>query len=629
MTSFADHVSLEQENFNGLFARGLSDTTGDSFFTDCLNNKYTEGDVLSRDGLSLSFSKSNIVRIAVYKRLNESPRFIILDTSGNLYDSLFPNNPIYTDATFLDFSGVSINNRYYITPHNRQSGIANKSVLVYEGSGTARLAAGLAPSGFTLGAANSASAGNCEAGYHLLAVAYLTSSGFITAPGPTLFALLLCTGGFKIDLSALPIGPSGTVARVLLSTKSIPSTGVLAYNGNQFGYELFFIPNGIVQNNSSTTASVSFFDADLINSADYLLDNLPTIPAGVGVTSYAGRLISWGEQANQHTLRVSEINDPETINSITGVITIDPSAAVSGVRNCSEFRKSFIIGKSNRLYGTADNGSDPSTWVVTSVDLSVGTECFGINTVLDARGNNNDRLFIADRSGLICFEGVVKRPEMSYNIEDIWKRINKAYFSLVQVVDDPVNHRLIISVPLDSATAISHILYGDYSKSFTVWSTIDVTKIKWSIWTFPNNPVSIVGDVDATTFQPVIHFAMSSNIYDMLAGNVTDYGTAIDSWFKTSLKSSSSGWINHFAGFKMRVKGSGTLILTLYGEDDNNPVSAGTINLSSSPGMELDRLINYKNEKLAIKFRVNSAGDNYVFSKLILYAKALWLRRPA
>src|SRR5690349_24957659 len=92
---------------------------------------------------------------------------------------------MWTDASILDFSLVNYSNRAYITIHNRISGLPNKYVLVYQGSGLARLAAGLAPSGYTLGAANSASVGSCEAGYHLFAICGITDTGFITAPGTT------------------------------------------------------------------------------------------------------------------------------------------------------------------------------------------------------------------------------------------------------------------------------------------------------------------------------------------------------------------------------------------------------------------------------------------------------------
>lgn len=623
--SSLEHQPIIQDSFRGLYARGVSDTAPEGFFLDSRNNKFAESDVLTRDGLVLNFTLASIVRFFVYKRLNETPRFIVLTSDGNLWDSLF-GTPIYSDSTFVDFSAINYNNRCYITPHNRVSGISSKSVLVYDGSGTARLAAGNVPTGFTLGAVQSAGSGNCEAGIHLIAVAGLTNSGFITAPGPAIFAQVTSTGDHSIDVSSIPNLGSNYVGCVILATKSIP---VELYNGNQLGYEFFFVP-GVIVPTGTTTKTISFWDTDLLNSADYLFDNLSSIPAGLGLVNYNGRLAVWCEHDNQHTIRLSNAGDPETFDSTAGFITLDPSESQTGIKNCFEYRKSLILCKGNRFYGTSDNGDSPNSWGVDMVDKSAGTECFGVATVLDARGVNNDRAFVATIPGLISYEGFVKRPELSWNIEDIWKRINKAKFNLVQVVDDPVNHRLLVSVPLDAATTISHILYADYSKAYTVYGTLDEKQIKWDMWTFPTAPLSMAGDTHSTTSQPLIHIALTGgNIYDMKDGLTDDAGTAIAAYFQTNLKALIPGWQHHFAGMKLRCKGNGTLSIDLYGEDNSNHQSATGITLASSPGLEPDRTVNFINEKLSVKFGVTAFGHYYIVTRIDTYCKPLWLRRAS
>jgi hypothetical protein len=623
-----DHSPLRQTDFFGQYARGVSDNCPDRYQINTQNVKYAEGDVLTRDGLVLGVTKSSIVRSFTYKRLNETPRQIILDTSGNLVDSLAPGVPIWTDAAIVDFSMVNYANRAYITVHNRLRGIPGKYLLVYQGSGSARLAAGSAPSGFTLSAAVSASAGNVEAGIHLFAVCGLTDTGFITAPGPAIFAQVTAPGGTSIDLSNIStlIGTQW-VGRVLVATKSIP---IDQFTGNQFGYEMFFIPSGTINDNTSTTKTVSFFDSDLQNSADYLLDQLAQIPAGLGVTVYQNRLVTWAENGNEFTIRLSKSGFPEAFDSVAGFINLDPSDSISGVRNCAEGRsKAFIICTQNRIYATADNGDDPNTWPIgNAIEKSNGTECFGIATVLDARGINVDRMFIATQAGLQTFDGVLRRPELSFNIEDEWKRINKSVFNLVQVVDDPLNHRIFISVPLDGATSISHILYADYSKAFTIYQTIDETKIKWATWVFPSAPVSISGDKDPVTNKSILHIALTNNVYDMKDGITDDFGNAIDSWIWTSLKTAGAGWINHFGGMKLRVKGNGLLQISMYGEDEVFQSNAPSITLQATPGREFDQLINVLNEKCSVKLRVNNFGEYFTLSEFTLWAKPVYLRRP-
>lgn len=626
MNTLPDHKPINQEEFRGLYSRGEDGyTVPKDFFSDCRNVEYGEGEVRSRTGSETLVTHANIVRQFTYKRLGETVRHIYLDDTGNLYDSLYPNNPIYTDASFVDFSMVNHNNRAYITPHNRQRGIPGKSVLVYEGSGTARQAGGAAPSGFTLSAVEGSASGNCEAGIHIVAVAYISSTGYITAPGPDIFAQVTSTGDKTIDVSNIPIGPSWVAGRILLATRSIDAT---LFTGNQYAYELYFVPGGTILDNTTTTLSISFYDADLVDSADYLIDNLASIPAGLGLLSYNGRLGVWAANGEEHSIRLSKSGSPETFDSANGIITIDPSEAVSGVRNCGEYRKNLIITKSNRLYGTTDNGDDPSTWSVERIDASVGTECFGIATVLDARGTNNDRMFIADRSGLLTFEGYVKRPELSFNIEKVWQRINKAVFDLVQVVDDPVNHRLYITVPLDSATEISHILFADYSKAFTVYGTIDEKQFKWAIWEFPTTPTSIVGDSDSSTYSPVLYVSLAHGIVSVNSGLTDDFGNAIDAWIKTEHKTHQLGWVNHFGGIRTAIEGSGSLEVKLYGIKDVQQATPPALTLNTTTGLELERLINFTNEYCSVRLRVNTFGSNFIMTRFELWCKGLWLRRP-
>lgn len=621
-----DHAPLIQEDFRGLFSRGNEDTVPDKFFTDSLNVKFNKNQVMTRDGLIVNHSASDIIRAFEYRRIGETPRYIYLTSSGDLFDSLFPSTPIYQDATFVDFSMTVMYNRAYITPHNRIEGLPGKSILVYTGTGMARLAGGLPPTSFTLSAVEGAGSGKIEEGIHLVAVAYITDTGFITAPGiDSGIAEVTATGDHDIEISSIPVGGSSIAKRVILATKSIQTS---LYTGNKLGYEFFFVPGGTIEDNIGTTVSISFYDIDLIDSADYLFDNLSSIPAGVAILSYNGRLVVVNEDGNNWTIRLSDNLDPETFNGIDGFLTVDPSESVSGLRNAFEFRKTLIITASDRIYATSDNDNSPSTWQVTVLDKSVGAECFGVTTMLDARGTGNDRVWVATRAGLISFEGFVKKPEMSDNIEDYWKRINKVKFDLVQVVDEPLFHRLLVSVPLDSATAISHVLCGDYREAYTVYNTIDETKIKWTPWTFPNAPKSIFGSRDITTGDPVFGFVLTGGIYLMKDGLTDDFGNAIDNYIQSNMKLIRSGWIHHYGGIRLRVSGNGTLVITLAGMDGSLSTAAPSVVLNTSPGGEIEIPINFINEKMSIKLRTNTFGSYFTLNKLEVTCKPLWGSRP-
>ncbi|HXR79829.1 MAG TPA: hypothetical protein VN763_02880, partial [Saprospiraceae bacterium] len=157
-----DHQQLTVPTFKGLYFNGVvDDSVPPGYFIDSLNTTFEVIEVRTRDGNTKVFDKANIRRFFIYKRLNETSRYIILDTSGNLYDSLYPGTPLVTNPAYKDFSAINYLNRCYITFHDRVSGIPGALLQVYEGAGpgTLRPAGGSAPVGFTLLPSISANSG--------------------------------------------------------------------------------------------------------------------------------------------------------------------------------------------------------------------------------------------------------------------------------------------------------------------------------------------------------------------------------------------------------------------------------------------------------------------------------------
>ena len=129
-----DHGQATVSAFKGLFVSGMDDSVPNGFFIDSLNTKFSQVEVKTRDGYTKIFDLPNIRRFFVYKRLNETPRYLILTTAGELWDSLY-DVPLVTNPSFLDFSALNYLNRAYITFHDRVSGIAGSVLQVYEGEG--------------------------------------------------------------------------------------------------------------------------------------------------------------------------------------------------------------------------------------------------------------------------------------------------------------------------------------------------------------------------------------------------------------------------------------------------------------------------------------------------------------
>lgn len=599
-----------------MFDRGQTESVPIDHAIECPNSEFEQDLIKTRKGFEVSLTISSVVRAYVYKRVGEVSRLIILDNTGKFFDSTDLVNPILNIPAATDFSMLVLYNRAYITPHNGTKGLPGEFLYVYDGS-VARKAAGTLPSSFTLGAATSATSGKVEAGLHLFAVAYETESGFISRPGPEIFAQYTAPGSYKVDISNIPTGPTGTAYVWILATQVIET-----YDGNQENWEMFFVPNGRVVNGTSTL-TVDFYDTDLVSTADYLLDELDEIPATVGLSEYQGRLVAWTEDDQNSIIRVSKAGEPESVSEIDGYILARPGEG-GEVTNVEEFRGLLYILKGNKFYVTQNNGYEPNTWVVTDIDNGIGTGVHGIATILDTQGNTKDQLIFASYSGLQLFNGTLADKELSWKIHDVWKRININYFKYVQVVVDSVNEKVYVTVPLDSATAPSHILYGDYQDG------LDADNIKWSIWSVPNAPTCILVDTSTSTGFPVFKFGSTvGNIYIFNKTRTNDYNTTIAWSLKTTYASSDeSGIILHFSGIRLRCWGAGNLGVIAYSLDDALSFIAPSITLSASPGREFSRLIDIQNEKCSIYLSLNSADKYISLRKISLFARPLWNSRP-
>ena len=609
--------------FKGIYANGIHDTVPPGYWQDALNVDVQDIDeVKTRFGLNRLFDNPSIRRVFTYKRLNETPRFLILDASGNFYDSLYPT-PLISNPAFQDFSMVNYANRAYITFHNRVIGVG-PGVYVYQGDGTIRLAAGAAPTGFSLSVTDSPNSGSIEVGTHLFAVAFEYDSGFVTPPGPEVFTVYNAPGEHKANVTNIPIGPAGVVARWILASRVLPD-----YDGNQLGAEMFFLER--IGDNVSTAAEVDFFDGNLYVSADYLFDLLNVIPAGTFIGIYKNRLFVGGfVPARAHEIAISKQFDPESIDSTVGFLTIDPSDAQYGVTAGIEFRNTLHIFKGNRSYVTMDAVEDPINWPVDSLDKSVGTQCFGISTYLDAQGTNNDRFFVADPGGIYTYEGgIFRKPQFTFNIADIWNRINKNHFNKVQIAIDAEASILYAAVPLDTATEVSHLLVGFYRDTTGQYGFVNPNKVRWSIFLFPKRASSILCDVDINGVASLHFGSLDGNLYVQNRINRLDDGIAISSYIDTGLYFNTPGWVHQFGHLQFRVRGVGIADLILKGEDNVQVETHNDfLDLFALPGREFGYKFNFTNEKMAVKFGTfNNAGDFFHLYSMLLESKPKWRTR--
>jgi len=525
-----DHEPIVLEDFGGLWARGDAESCPSDHFIVADNIQYLHSGLETRDALdkwqTVAVPLTRVKRIYNYVMQTGQSLLVLVD-NGRLWHCIGPDvqHLILVIPDMDDFGFVAINGRAYITPFTSyydthgfkyQLGIKDEYVYVYKGDGvTARKAAGFPPTGTPLVAELSSEDGKTDTGMHVLAVVYETDTGFLTGLGPEAFAELEFDGVHKIHVSNVTI-PDAEHAlyakkRHIVSTKWIPE-----YNGDQKGYQFFFVPNATLDNITDTEITFEFFDADLLSDASHLLDNMSEIPSGVNLNTYHSRMVVVGEFGITETLeglppgildnrsiaRVSAAGEPEAFSKVDGIL-ITPLDG-NPLTNVQEFRDVLYLFKRTRTYAYSDNNDEPVTWQEEVVDQGVGAPVHGIGTVLDSGGVNVDFLLIADWSGLMLFNGTYARPELSWKIEDFWLSLDRFEFQRIQLVNDSISKKIWMTLPIPFQPVVLHADYGD---------GLDAKNIHWSKWIFDVDITSaclieskklILGAFDPPTVTPLI-----------------------------------------------------------------------------------------------------------------------------
>lgn len=486
---FRDQELYQINEFRGLYRREVSrENVPPGYLKDCTDLVFLDKTVAVRPGARISATIAGIecVRQHGY-RLSTAPaaqKYITLDDNGNFYAEPGFASPILTIPGCIDFSILCLFDRVYISPHNRIGGMAGEFLYIWEPQlfpsvVTARLAGGSPPTS-PVTAVTSATVGNIQAGIHLFAVVCETASGFLTrydTSFPGGFPTYTAPGGFSVDLT-VPFGDPGTVSRHILATKRIPS-----FDGNAENYEFFFIAE--IQDNVTAAITIDFIDSQLVDSADYLLDQLENIPAFIQLSTYQGCMVGIGENDNRSIARVSKPGEPESFQETDGFVIVNPGEA-GGLKNLTEYRGVLYLFKSFKTYSTINNGDSPNAWPVSEVDSSLGTECFGIAKIFDDPSSvTSDNVVIATRGGLFPFDGSYASRPLSWVIESVWLNQNFNDFSLTVVAVDPISKIFYVYLAGEEVfLPQGALLICDYSDGLT-WDTV-----KWAFW-----EIALPGDV--------------------------------------------------------------------------------------------------------------------------------------
>lgn len=606
------------DNFKGLFNRGTVEEVPKDHGCDLSNVQFTRlGKVSTRGQCVVSRNVgTTVVRSFLATLNNSSLKLLTCDGAGNLY---VDGTLLLSRAGMIDFAAINIFNKVIIAPIVSTYSATNY-VMVYDGT-TIRPLGGYAPlSSFT---AADGAAGGVDAGEHKFAVIYETNTGFYTPPGPKIAGVFTpvawtSPGSKQVNLSGIPIGPTGTIRRHILSTK-------VGRN------EYFFIPGGDINDNVTTTLVLDFQDSQLTTSADYLFDVKEFVLGGaglfggIGLQEYDNRLIITGTEND--LVRVSNANDCETFNDVTGYIQI-PSQNDGNIVRCSgSLFDTLYFFKAVGAFAVSRSGSDPSAWQVVQIDGSIGCFASALSTITGSQTalSANSVMLLANRQGLFAFNGNVSRPHLAWKIQQTWGRITPSYENRIVLAQDAFTDTIYCLLPVDGSTTPNLLLVANFSEG------LNSEAVKWSIYNFGFTPkhISMMSFDDGTgDYNYYLRLAGGNTLYKLkpeVMGD--DYSGPINSYFTSYATSSNTpGAVELYRFIGVSVKGSGSLIQSMFTADSQSLGAAANIILSSAPSREYLSDINVFNERVLFKFEVD--GGYFQLDRVDIYHKVQLLTRP-
>lgn len=576
------------KGFKGLHMRGAFESCPPDHLVACNNCVFPGPDQVSiREPVTISSTALGRQIVSYFiANVAGGARLLVLDISGDLYDVTATTHLIFFGAGTDDIACLNIFGRTYISPKIKGFPVSN-FVYVYDGT-TFRIAAGAGPiTTLTLAQVNP---GNVSIGVHGVSVSYLSPTGYLTNPNPNI-ATITSTGSNDIEITGIPIYSGSSDAanwkRVILVTQA-----------NQT--ELFFLPGGTINDNTTTTLNINFFDTSLISSADYLFNLYSGIPAGSALRFYNGRMVVIGNVSAPDNILVSRVSDPESFDKILGVVSLPRDYGLNTTKTAVIILGVLYPMKPNGTYSTQDNGGDPSTWPVYLIDSALGAWDNGVSLFSSSSSSQDvfDSSFIATRRGLMLFQAGTYQPvPFSKKIEGLWNLIDPNRFDRIQVAQDVWLKRVYVAVTLnvrppnflapinsDSDQFIFVILMMDYQEG------LNPDTVKWSTWTSGLLDLDTVDGLLKMTFEnftlayapgtlPIYQLSFcvgDANIYKIIILNpqrsptynftyIPDLaGIPINQFIVTPPSIINSDGVFSFTMFNLDVIGHGNLQLALF-----------------------------------------------------------------
>src|SRR5271168_4478952 len=410
-----------------------------------------------------------------------------------------------------------------------------------------------------------------------------------------------------------------------------PSAGI-----NTTGLQLTAaqLTTSYVEYTADITAPVATIPSDLVlrvyadgtpnSGGQFYIDNIEIFPTN--------------QPANASLVRASRVADPESYDGIDGFMNV---AENNGQAICAAFtlRERLYFVKEHSLHVTQDDGvNEPALWSIAEVSHAVGTPS------VHGVGIGEDWVVIAHRTGLYLFSGG-EPIKISQEIQPTWNEINWQYGHLLWVTVDVKERRMMVGVPLGTATTPNAILMLDYhdlddASDIATRPPVNVTYTgrkaatdmarKWSPWTIAANSCALIERTNGTAIVAiggglpgVGGGGATGKVYQLSDTQLSDDGSAIPSYYTTHFfperaveQSLNLGAHRKlFSYLTMFVEGAGNLSLTSFVDSQSASQAQQPLALSSPTLKDLELPINVLGERVAFQVSTNQPGAWFKLQK--------------
>jgi hypothetical protein len=423
-------------------------------------------------------------------------------------------------------------------------------------------------------------AGQCSSGAHRFGYLLEDRTGFTGKPSPYISGVFTPTS-YTVTGSnrALQMTVSGTMPtnasylHAIMTRKDNPNRWYRVPDAS------VAVPGGV-----SWTANIpiSISDEDLAARATEVTENFSYLTQDSGgsgpfsphfAIEYGQRMVYLTEQRAY----VSDIQDyqvilnPQSTLDLPGQRRMVTAMVVRGVL--------YILGP-GWTYGIQDSGNAGRAreWGTPAL-ISGGIGTTAIQGTCWRTGG--DYAWVANKTGLYYFDGKYSDEPISFGVDPEWARINWGAPQTIQVVDDYVNHKVVVLAPLDGATEPTHMLTFDYRRG-KGWRDVD-----FSLDNLPTSISSLAMVLDNATGLSSLWVgpAASGHIVKSEIARRNDDGSAIDSQYETGLLvNPPAGYrFTKCGGLELDVTGSGTLAVTFRGLNEVYTRALNSVTLAAAP----------------------------------------------